>query len=288
VPIALIALDFDPILRLGDVTIRWQAVALAVVVTLALVIAAVVARASRLRPDDLLFVVVGATPGAVIGGRLGYVLVHADFYAANPGAIIDPAQGSASLALAVAGGVLTAAIVARLLGTPVRPWLHVAALPALLAIGLGKLTMVLAGSGQGAPTDAGWALAFSGPGPWGSLAPDLPAHPSQVYEAIVALGVAMVVAAVLARGAFDQPTGRLFLAGIGAWAIGRFLVGFTWRDASILGPLRAEQLLTLVLVAACVGLLLVRPANAPLSRAGRRDHAPSEPAWPEPSSRPQF
>ncbi len=287
-PNAAIALDFDPILRLGDVTIRWQAVALATTILLALVIAAVVAHAARLRPDDLLFVVVGATPGAVIGGRLGYVLAHADFYAANPAAIVDPAQGSASLALAVVGGTLTGAIVARLLGTAVQPWLHVAALPLLLGIGLGKLAMALSAGGQGALTDAPWATAYLGPGPWGSLAPDLPAHPSQVYEAIVALGVAVVLAALLGRGATGQATGRLFLAGVAAWAAGRLAVGFTWRDPPVLGPLRAEQLLTLALVAGWVWLFAVLPGALPLNRSRRRDGSTAEPSWPEPSSRPQF
>jgi phosphatidylglycerol---prolipoprotein diacylglyceryl transferase len=288
VPIAAIALDFDPILRLGDVTIRWQAVTLATTILLALVIAAVIARAARLRPDDLLFVVVGATPGAVIGGRLGYVLAHADFYAANPTAIVDPAQGSASLALAVAGGVLTGAIVARLLGTPIQPWLHVAALPVLLAIGLGKVAMALAGSGQGARTDAQWATSYPGPGPWGSLAPDLPAHPSQLYEAIVALAVAVALAALVGRGAANPVTGRLFLAGVAAWAVGRFAVGFTWRDPTILGPLRVEQLLTLAVVAGCLWLLAMLPAAVPQNRAGHRGGHDPEPSWPEPSSRPGF
>ena len=43
---------------------------------------------------------------------------------------------------------------------------------------------------------------------------------------------------------------------IGLWALARFLVGFTWRDSPILGPLGAEQLYALVVVAiAVVGLI---------------------------------
>ena len=282
-PIAAIALDFDPILRLGDVTVRWQAVALTGVILVALVLTAVIARAERLRADDLLFLAVGIVPGAVVGGRLGYVLAHADFHAANPAAIIDPAQGSASLALAFLGGLLTGSVVARLLGTPVGPWLHAAAAPVLLAIGLGKMAMLLAGTGQGVPADLDWATSFVGPGPWGSLAPDVPSHPSQAYEGLATLGVALVVAAVMGRRAELAPTGRLFLLGVAGWATVRFVVGFTWRDAPVLGPVGVEQLLSLLVVVACVGLLLVRAARDTADAA-----TGTGPAWPEPASRPRF
>lgn len=286
-PIAAIALDFDPILRLGDASIRWQAVALTGVILLALVLTAVVGRARRLRADDLLFIAVGIVPGAVIGGRLGYVLAHADAFTANPAASFDPAMGSASLALAVLGGLLTGCVVARLLGTPIRPWLHVASVPVLVAIGLGKLAMLLAGTGQGLPADIDWATSFVGRGPWGSLAPDVPSHPSQVYEGVATLVVAVIVAAAVGRTAGGVPTGRLFLLGLASWATARFIIGFTWRDATVLGPLRVEQLLTLLVVAVCAGLAVMRPADRVTGARGDAA-AGGAPAWPEPGSRPRF
>ena len=85
--------------------------------------------------------------------------------------LLDPAIGGLELGLAVVGGVLTAAYVARLLGAPVGRWATTLALPLLVALGAGKLSMALGGSGQGAPLDAAWATAYLGPGPWGSLAP---------------------------------------------------------------------------------------------------------------------
>ena len=108
-PIAVITLDFDPVLQLGDVTILWQSVALAVTIFVSLCVAAGIARRTGLRADDLLLIAVGVVPGAVIGGRLGAVLDHADYYRAFPGAILDPGQGTLTLSLAVAGGTLSGA-----------------------------------------------------------------------------------------------------------------------------------------------------------------------------------
>jgi phosphatidylglycerol---prolipoprotein diacylglyceryl transferase len=286
VPIAVIALDFDPVLRLGDVTIRWQTVALAATIFVALCIAAGFARRTGMRSDDLLFIVVGVVPGAVIGGRIGAVLAHADFYGTHPGSVFDPGQGTLTLSLAVAGGTLSGAIVARLLGTPVRAWLHVAAMAVLFGIAFGKLAMVLSAAGQGIPSELSWATAYLGPGPWSTLAPEVPSHPSQVYEAIVALAAFGLIAAAFSFGVFREPTGRAFLVGIAVWALGRVIVGMVWRDADVLGPFGVEQLLTLAVGTTFLALALVPavPADRDLRQATRQ----AVPDWPDPSTRPPF
>ncbi len=168
-PIAVLAFDFDPLLRLGDsLVMRWQTIALAVVILVCLGVAGAVARRASLRPDDLLYMAIGAVPGAVIGGRLGALLVRPEAFGAGPASLIDPAVGGLELGLAVVGGCLTAAYVGSLLGAPIGRWAQLLAVPLLLLLGAGKLTMALGGSGQGVPLDAAWATAYLGPGPWGS------------------------------------------------------------------------------------------------------------------------
>ena len=286
-PIAVITLDFDPVLQLGDVTVRWQSIALAVTIFVSLCVAALFARRGGLRADDLLFIAVGIVPGAVVGGRLGAVLDHADYYRQFPGAILDPGQGTLTLSLAVAGGTLSGAIIARLLGTPVRRWLHLAALPVLLGIGAGKLGMVLSAAGQGVPSELTWATAYVGPGPWSTLAPEIPSNPAQVYEAIVALAVLAILASTYAIGVFREPTGRAFFIGIAAWAFGRVVVGLVWRDVPVLGPFGVEQLLTLAVGVTFLGLAFV-PAPAADGSLVRHGHPQGLPEWPDPTSRPPF
>lgn len=267
-PIALIALEFDPILRFGDRLLRLETLVLAAGILGAILLAARVALGTpaggsqrtdipgeRLRPDDLVFIVLAAVPGAVVGGRLGYGLLHLDYYAAHPGAILDPGQGSLQLSLAIVAGALTGGLAARLIGEPVGRWLHVAALPVLASIAVGKLAMALGGNGQGLPSGLPWATAYLGPGPWGSLSPELPSHPAQLYEAgatILILGVAI---GLLARGAFADRDGRLFLAVLAAWAVARAVIAATWRDAPVLGPLIGDQLVSLAIAGGCAAML---------------------------------
>jgi prolipoprotein diacylglyceryltransferase len=262
-PLAVIELDFDPLVHLGDLEVRAQTIALAMVFLAGLLAwARIGSRIPQpgpyvpppmLRLDDIPFLVLGIVPGAVIGGRLDYVLVHLDYYLAHPASILDPAQGSLGLGLAVPGALVGAALIGRLVDAPTGRWMHAAALPALLVLGLGKLTGVLAAEGQGSPTDVAWATAYLGPGPWASLAPEIPSHPAQVYEGLATLLVLGAVGLAFRAGAFGRRDGAALLAGIGQWAIVRGLLVTTWRDAPVLGPFRAEQVVLAVVVGTCLG-----------------------------------
>jgi prolipoprotein diacylglyceryltransferase len=289
VPPAVIQLAFDPVLRLSDTaSVRYETIGLAVVLFIGLVSAAWIGSrtpsvgpyvpAPGLRVDDLVFGVVGAVPGAILGGRLGAVLDHFEYYRANPGAIVDPNQGGLTLTLAVPIGLLTGAAIARLLGAPVARWLHATSLPLLFMLAAGKLVGVLGATGQGTQSDLAWATSYAGPGPWGSLAPDLAAHPAQVYEALL---VTLAIVGLLAASRLEvvaRRDGAAMFVALGLWAIARVLVGFTWRDPAILGPFRTEQLLALVVLAvAIVGL--VERWRAPFASAlERRPEAEARPA----------
>ena len=287
VPIAYLAFDFDPLLRLADgIVVRWQTVALAALILLCLGAAGVAARRTGLRSDDLLYIAIGAVPGAVVGGRLGDLLVHPEAFGAGLLSLVDPVVGSLELGLAVTGGIATAAYVASLLGAPVGRWAQLLSVPVLLAIGGGKLTMVIGGSGQGLPLDSGWATAYFGPGPWGSLAADLPSHPAQAYEGMATLALALAVLVAQAGGAFRAPDGRLLLVGVAGWAAIRAAVSVTWRDPSAIGPLPAAGALAVGIAAVALAILLV--AGVVRSREAARAAAAADPTWPDPEARPQF
>ena len=274
-PLGVITLAFDPVVELGETSsVRVETIALAIVLFLGLILAARMAQitpsigpyvpAPGLHFDDLVFVLVGAVPGAIAGGRLGYVLDHLGYYRDNPAAILDPGQGGLTLTLAVPLGILTGGFIARLLGAPVGRWLHAAAFPLLFVLAAGKLIGVLGATGQGAPSDLPWATAYAGAGPWGSLAAEIASHPAQVYEAIL-VGLAIAVLAAFGRiEVIARRDGAAMFAAIGLWAIARFLVAFSWRDPAVLGPLRMEQLLDLALLA-MAGLGLLERARAPLA-----------------------
>ncbi|MBA2299243.1 MAG: prolipoprotein diacylglyceryl transferase [Chloroflexi bacterium] len=288
-PIAAIAFDFGPLLRLGDdLVVRWQTVALAAVITACLVVSGILARRASLRPDDLLYIAVGAVPGAVIGGRLGQLAVVPEAFSAGPLSLFDPAIGGLELGLAVVGGSLTGAYVGKLLGAPVGRWAHTLALPLLIALGAGKLAMALGGSGQGAPLEVAWATAYLGPGPWGSLAPELPSHPAQLYEGFASLLATLFVLGVGGRSRASD--GRLLIVAVGAWAAVRSVVSVTWRDPAVLGPLPVGGMLAAgIVIGAAVALVVAVAWSGRQVRARARAAAgEDDPSWPDPETRAQF
>jgi prolipoprotein diacylglyceryltransferase len=182
--------------------------------------------------------------------------------------------GSLSLLGAVLGGMLGAVYVARLLGAPIGRWASAAAVPMLLVLGLGKIAQLLGGSGQGLPFDGPWAVAFTGPGPWVSLGPDVPSHPAQIYEGLwLLLGIPIVlllagrrhkplrVNPLVAWADRAAPEGRLFMLALGWFLLGRVLIGFTWRDDAVVAGLNAEQLLALAALVFLIALAIPRGAS---------------------------
>lgn len=263
-------LAFDPQFEVGTLAIRWQAVGLAVVFLLALAWWWRSLRRARpaIRPDDLLFVVLGIVPGALVGGRLMHGLAFSEAYLARPEVILDLSQGSLSLTGAVLGGLISGGYVCRLLGHSVQVWCQAASGPLLLAIGLGKLSLLLSGGGQGLPFDGPWAISYSGPGPWLAADASAPAHPSQTYEGLWTLAGLMLVAGArpILRGRVDPGVGvgvgtglkdgGTFPVALAWWLAGRFLAGFSWREDAVIGALRAEQLIALLGGAVVVALWL--------------------------------
>ena len=277
---AVLVFTFDASLRVGDLAVRWGTLGIAVAVLAGLAWCALIAGrtaafetwigdrpveangsggAWHLRRDDLLFIVLGVLPGAVVFGRLGYGFLHADWYARDWRQLLDPGGGSLELTSAVVGGTLTGIYVAALLDAPVGRWLHVAIRPLLLVLALGKAAEVLGGGGQGMLVldGGGFATAYAGSGPWGSPGAELPAIPAQVLEAAMATGVLALVGLLGWRSGLRRADERLFAVGLATWALGRAVVASTWRDGAVLGPLNAGQLICLLVAALASALAVV-------------------------------
>jgi phosphatidylglycerol---prolipoprotein diacylglyceryl transferase len=273
---AVIVLSFDPTIHVADLVIRWQTVGVTVALLIGLIVAAVygagILRTSldpgALRLDDMVYIILGVVPGAVVGGRIVHALVFWEAYAADPVRLFDVSAGTLSLTGAVIGGTLSGYYIARLIGAPAGRWADAAVVSLLLVLGLGKFAQLLGGSGQGAPFDGAWAVAFAGPGPWVSPLPGVPAHPAQVYEGLwllAALPLAVLWLgsrrALWARRPADQAVaadrGGGLLVGFLLWfLLGRIVVGFSWRDDAVIGPLNVEQLVASVSIVVLVGATL--------------------------------
>lgn len=202
--------------------------------------------------DDLLTIVM---LGAIIGGRLGYVLFYdLKSYLADPLEILKIWHGGMSFHGGLLGVVAAFAWFAR---SRHRRFLVVSDFVAPLvpqAIFWGRLGNFINGELWGKATGLPWGMVFPGAGP-------MPRHPSQLYEALLE-GLALFVALWLysAKPRRVGAVSGFFAVGYG---VARFMVEFVRvPDAHIgylaFGWLTMGQLLCLPLI--LFGLwLLLRP-----------------------------
>ena len=174
------SLGLDPVaLDLGFFHLRWYSLAYLVGILggwwyLLKLIKRPGAPMSPKQLDDLLLY---ATLGTILGGRLGYVFFYRpEFYLANPMDILQVWDGGMSFH----GGMIGVSLgIIYLSWKHGLNWLRVhdyVARVVPIGLFLGRLANFVNAELWGRPTDVPWAMVFPGGGP-------VPRHPSQLYEA---------------------------------------------------------------------------------------------------------
>lgn len=201
--------------------------------------------------DDVVFYV---ALGAVLGGRLGYVLFYGlPQYLANPLDALRVWQGGMSFHGGLIGVIVAMWLLGRRSGrgfAGVADFVAPLVPPGLLA---GRIGNFINAELWGKPTDLPWGVVFPG-----AAAGGVPRHPSQLYEAFLEGLVLFLILWVFSR----QPRPPLAVAGLFLVCYGlfRFLVELVRvPDAHLgylgLGWVTMGQLLTLPMMLA--GLLML-------------------------------
>lgn len=206
-------------------------------------------------PEQVSDLVFYAALGAVLGGRLGYVLFY-NFqeYLANPAELLAVWRGGMSFHGGMLGVVCAVALYARRLR---RPFLAVAdfLLPAVpIGLLLGRIANFVNQELWGAPSNLPWAVLFTHPAAGG-----VPRHPSQLYEALLeGLLLFAVLNWLQAREPRRGVVAASFLIGYG---LCRFAVEFVREPDAHLGYLwqgwlTMGQVLSTPMVIAGLAILL--------------------------------
>jgi len=196
----------DPIaFSLGPVAVRWYGLAYLTGFVAFFFISRWLVRRWKLEltDDDLLTIVLAAVIGVVVGGRLGYVLFYSGGeYLRNPAQIVAIWSGGMSFHGGLAGILVAAAVVARILKVPWLTLCDLGAVCAPVGLLLGRLANFVNVELWGRVTTLPWGVVFPGAGP-------LPRHPSQLYEAMLEGIVLLVVMLWMATRKPPPPRGVL-------------------------------------------------------------------------------
>jgi phosphatidylglycerol:prolipoprotein diacylglycerol transferase len=96
----------------------------------------------------------------LVGARLLYVLDRWPFFVANPAQILAIHTGGLSIMGAILGGGLTAAILARRKGLPVRRLFDATAPGIVLGQAIGRFGCLVTGDTVVRPTDGSWGIVY--------------------------------------------------------------------------------------------------------------------------------
>lgn len=250
--------DIDPIaFSAGPFVVRWYGLAyLFGIVGAAYVAWRLISRWKlRLTVDDLLTIVLGASLGVVLGGRIGWVL----FYG-GPEVWKDPAEviaiwnGGMSFHGGLIGICIAGVVVARILGMSILRLCDIGAVGAPIGLGLGRLANFANGELWGRVTDVPWGIVFPGAGA-------SPRHPSQLYEAGLEGLVLFVVMLLLARRRPPRPDGELLGWLLALYGVFRTGVEFVREPDAPIGFLAGGwltmgMLLSIPMVVIGVGLVV--------------------------------
>jgi phosphatidylglycerol---prolipoprotein diacylglyceryl transferase len=259
----------DPVaVRLGPIAVRWYALAYVVGLLCAwwLVRRVGTGRAAIMSKRDADDILMWATLGVVLGGRLGYVLFYKPgYYIEHLSEVASLWRGGMSFHGGMLGVILAAILFARSRRLNILSVGDLAALAAPIGLFFGRLANFINGELWGRPSTASWAMVFPDP-----RAGNLPRHPSQLYEAALE-GVVLFALLLIAMRFLESLTrpgeiGGLFLVGYG---MARITAEFFREPDAHLGFLFAGatmgQLLSLPMIA--VGAWLIwrarRTAAAP-------------------------
>lgn len=259
--------DIDPVaLSLGPLKIHWYGIMYLVGFAAAWWLGHVRARQpyTPFKPEQVADLIFYGALGAVIGGRLGYILFY-DFanYAQHPLDILKVWQGGMSFHGGLIGVLVAMWLYSRKLKLAFFQVTDFLAPLVPVGLGAGRIGNFINGELWGKTTDLPWGMVFPHAGP-------LPRHPSQLYEALLE-GVALFVILWL-YSAKPRPTAAvsgLFLICYGAF---RFIIEFGRQpDAHIgylaYGWLTMGQLLSLPMVIAGAILMLWAHKRQPQTAA---------------------
>ncbi len=260
---------------LGSIEIYWYAVIIATGFMLAMLFAFKNAKRFGIDGDRIVDVIVFAMILGIVGARAYYVAFQWDMYKDNLIEIFNIRGGGLGFYGGIIGGMLGLAVGCKLRDQKILPFLDLAGGAVLIGQGIGRWGNFVNSEAFGCNTNLPWGMTspkiaayiarHSEETMGAVMDPNLPVHPTFLYESLwCALGL-LVFCYVMKKRKFD---GEMFLFYLGWNGFGRMLIEGLRTDSLMIGPFRISQLLGAIMFifAVCAYLYamkLIKSKKAP-------------------------
>jgi phosphatidylglycerol:prolipoprotein diacylglycerol transferase len=236
-----ITIGVDPMIHIGPVTVAWHGVTIALGILIGGVVAGFFARERGLANDPLYTIGVILVVGALVGGRLYYLVERGD--------LLDAGEWLGTRGFTFYGGFIAAAVGIGLYLWRARlsvEYLDAVALGLPLGIAIGRIGDVINGEHYGPATD--FFLGVRNTHPDADVpSPDVAYHSGGLYEVLIG-GIVFAIVWLL-RHRLRRPTAMTWLV-VALLAAGRFVEFFVRSDSDTVGlGLETAQWTSLALIA---------------------------------------
>jgi len=237
----------DPIaFEVGPLAIRWYGILMSTALALGTYLAYREADRQNIDPEQILNLVIIAAPLAFIGARAYYVIFQWPYYSQHPSEIPAIWHGGLAIHGALIMGVLAGYLFVRRQGLNFWQMADIVAPSIILGQAIGRWGNFFNQEAYGYPTDLPWAMYIDG----------AYRHPTFLYESLWDLGVFLVL--LWYRRRKKEVHGEVFLLYAALYSLGRFVVEGLRTDSLMLGNLRAAQVISVVIIAATMGMFYYR------------------------------
>ena len=255
--------------HIGSIPVYWYGILIATGFILAILYASRRAKEFGIDADRMLDVVLGGAIGGIVGARAYFVLLRWDYYGQNLDQIFNTRSGGMAIYGGIIGGVLIGYLMCRIRKVKALPALDLAAGGFLIGQCIGRWGNFVNIEAFGGNTGLPWGMASEKITAYltqheqeleaigMNIDPNMPVHPTFLYESIWCLLGFLFIAWYTKRRKFD---GELILIYMMWYGSGRAVIeGLRTDSLMIPGTnLRASQVLAIVLVAAALIIDIVK------------------------------
>lgn len=262
-----------PILfKLGFIEVRYYGLmyVIAILVGTYLIKRQVKGKKLSLSEEEVMNFIVATVIGGIVGARLYYVAFNPSFYLANPAEIPAIWHGGLAIHGGMIGGIIVSFFYLRKKKIPFWEMADIVAPAGILGQTFGRFGNFMNGDAHGRPTDMPWGVVF----PPGSIAgnefPGIPIHPTMLYEMAINFSIFLFLWLYLRKR--PHRDGLVFAAYMGLYSVGRFIVESFRADSLMYGPIKAAQVLSIVVALAAIAAIVAwKLWQAPMEEpSGRR------------------
>ncbi|MBA4383936.1 MAG: prolipoprotein diacylglyceryl transferase [Anaerolinea sp.] len=251
----MITISIDPIIfTIGHIHLRWYSLIVISAILIGVWLALKEAERKGFNKDKITDSLIWIIIAGIIGARIFHVIDHwPDEFAANPLRAFNIWEGGLAIWGGVIGGMIAAAILARIQHWNL-PRLLDAFVPALvLAQAIGRVACIITGDAVGKPTNGPFGFAYTNPN---AMVPQLGVYytPTPVFEIVMNLAIFVLLWKLRKKNLSD---GMLTLIYLSLYSLLRFFVAFTSSYKIIALGLNQAQIVSVLVFAISMPLIAI-------------------------------